>query len=720
MIKRLTDWLDHRTGYRDLMHEALNEPIPGGAKWRYVWGSTLTFTFFVQVITGFCLWMAYSPSATSAWESVYYIQYHMVFGWVVRGIHHFAAQAMMILLMLHLMQVVIDGAYKAPREVNFWLGLVLMQIVMFLGLTGYLLPWDQKGYYATRVATEIMGSAPLVGPYMQQLMQGGTSYGNHTLTRFFALHAGILPAMLVGFLALHIYVFRRHAIHTHSEVSVTSSKVFSIACIVIAAGIAIAKYFKLVSFPPAYAIAIIFVVLGLFAFLFGRKGKPEPESRFWPDQVLKDGVACLAVMAAILGATIYWHGAELTAPANPSEAYSAARPEWYYLFLFKFLQFEFVSQWGEMTHLGEALGAIVIPGILFGILALMPIIAYFRLGHKFNVAYLWTMIGIAGALTGIAYYEDWYGDTEEGRDFRASVAEAHRDGHRTVELAMSETGIPPEGAATLLANDPLTQGPKIFEQYCLSCHQTESRFDEFEEKPQAPGLADPANREEIFFGSRAWTQAVLTDFGGHFSSLANITGERAEAAQAILEGSMKDWSDSNAEVLTDPENKDDYKALVEFLYTQSQRPDALAPDDAVVQRGQEIFISGEMTKGSIDACVDCHSMHALTTQGEGNLLKIVLQEEPLSEDLQPVLTGYAGTEWLKKFIANPQAHYAGEYGNNAMPAFESQLSEHDLEMVSRWLAKDYYIAPVTLPHDAKPAADAPPAEEEAKEAAKAE
>lgn len=634
MIKRLSDWLDHRTGYRDLMHEALNEPIPGGAKWRYVWGSTLTFTFFVQVITGFCLWFAYSPSATTAWESVYFIQYHMMFGWVVRGIHHFAAQAMMILLILHLMQVVIDGAYKAPREVNFWLGLVLMQIVMFLGLTGYLLPWDQKGYYATRVATEIMGSAPFVGPYLQQIMQGGAAYGHHTLTRFFALHAGVLPALLVAFLGLHIYVFRRHAIH-----------------------------------------AI--------------KKEGEIDGVFWPDQILKDGVACLAVLAAILAATVYWHGAELTAPANPSEAYSAARPEWYYLFLFRFLKFEFVSQWGEATHLGEALGAIVIPGVLFTILIMMPITAYLRIGHKFNVAFLWVVLGVAGTLTGIAYYEDWYAETPAGKDFRSAVAAAHQDGHRAVELASSETGIPPEGASTLLANDPLTQGPKIFEQYCLSCHQPQDRLDEFKEKPQAPGLADPKLRDEIYFGSRDWIRNVLTDFGGHFASLGNIEGERAEAAQAIIGGSMKDWSDGNAETLTNEANKADYDALVEFLYAQSRRPDALAPDAEAVQRGKEIFVSGEMTMGSIDACVDCHSMHALTVVDKD----IIFEVEPLSDSLQPILTGYGGAKWLKDFIADPQTHYAGEYGNNAMPGFQGQLSDHDLEMVARWLAKDYYLAP---------------------------
>ena len=105
--------------------------------------------------------MAYSPSAQTAWESVYYIQYEMHGGWLLRGMHHFMAQAMVVLLALHLMQVVIDGAYRAPREVNFWLGLVLMQIVLALSLTGYLLPWDQKGYWATRVATNLLGVVPL-------------------------------------------------------------------------------------------------------------------------------------------------------------------------------------------------------------------------------------------------------------------------------------------------------------------------------------------------------------------------------------------------------------------------------------------------------------------------------------------------------------------------------------------------------------------------------
>ena len=156
-MKKLIDWLDHRTGCRAITHDALYENIPGGSRWRYVWGSTLTFALMVQFITGIFLWMAYSPSATTAWESVFYIQYEMSGGWLLRGIHHYTAQLMTILLVLHLMQVVIDGAYKAPREINFWFGIGLLVLVLGLSLTGYLLPWDQKGFWATKVSTNLHG-----------------------------------------------------------------------------------------------------------------------------------------------------------------------------------------------------------------------------------------------------------------------------------------------------------------------------------------------------------------------------------------------------------------------------------------------------------------------------------------------------------------------------------------------------------------------------------
>ena len=163
---------------------------------------------------------------------------------------------------------------------------------------------------------------------------------------------------------------------------------------------------------------------------------------FWPDQILKDAMACLAVLAAVMGLSI-WKGAELAAPANPAEAYNAARPEWYYLFLFRFLKFGWVSQLGEMTHLGEAFGAVVIPGLLMTVLIAMPMIAYYRGGHRFNVIYLTVVVLGAAGLTGMALYEDRY--SEKGMEFRFDERQALVDGERAVELA-TRLGIPAEGA----------------------------------------------------------------------------------------------------------------------------------------------------------------------------------------------------------------------------------------------------------------------------------
>jgi ubiquinol-cytochrome c reductase cytochrome b subunit len=320
------------------------------------------------------------------------------------------------------------------------------------------------------------------------------------------------------------------------------------------------------------------------------------------------------------------------------------------------------------------------------VIILMPLIAHLRGGHRINVAFLWAMVGIAGTLTSLALYEDWWADNRAGRDFRAAVTAAHHDAERVTQLALSPTGIPPQGAATLLQTDPLTQGPRLFETYCISCHQPQAWSGQFPEKPVAPELADPHERNSVRFGSRDWIKSVLTDFPKTFAPLANTQGAAAEAAKDILEGSMQDWSRSNGPKLLDPANAEDFAALAEFLYAQSRRSDALSPADPKVRRGLEIFSSGKLKAGEIDACIDCHSMTPLTVVKD----QIVFDEKPLSTDLFPVLTGYGGVDWLQRMIADPQAHYAGDDGHNAMPAFADQLNSAQLELLARWLAGDFY------------------------------
>jgi len=435
-VKAFFDWLDDRTGYRKIVKGTLYEPVPGGARWRYVWGSTLSFAIVVQFITGVALWAAYSPSSQTAWESVFYIQEEMTGGWILRGIHHYTAQAMTVLLVLHLMQVLIDGAYKAPREINFWTGIFLLCLVMAMSLTGYLLPWDQKGYWATKVATNLIGVVPLIGEDLQKVVVGGVDYGHHTLTRFFALHAGVLPAILIGFIVGHIYLFRRHGIHA-------------------------------------------------------KKPHKKRDGMFWPDQILMDSVACLAVMAAVL-VLVFWHGgAELSAPADPAERFPA-RPDWYFMFLFQFLKY----------FPGEMLiwGGIIIPGLVFLLVMALPLFSKWwgKVGHVFNIIVVVLLLVGFVYLTVEAYQYD-----AKDKEYQFAKQQAAQDAARVRELARAPEGIAPIGAAALLQDDPKTQGPRIFAAKCASCHTYDGHdgMGRPQEEPSAPDLHN--------WGSREWLAGIL-------------------------------------------------------------------------------------------------------------------------------------------------------------------------------------------------------------------
>ena len=665
----LLDWLDHRTGYRAFMHEALYERIPGGSRWRYVWGSTLVFTFFMQVVTGLFLWMAYSPSAHTAWESVFHIQYQMQGGWLLRGLHHFTAQAMVVLLALHLMQVVIDGAYRAPREVNFWLGLILMQIVLGLSLTGYLLPWDQKGYWATRVATNLLG---LVGQRVPELVVGGPDYGHQTLTRFFAFHAGVLPVLLVVFLALHITLFRRHGISSKTPL----------------------------------------------------RGADAP---FWPDQVFKDAVACLAVLAVVLFLVVRpalfgnegpLHtpsvelGAELGAPADAATPYSAARPEWYFLFLFQFLKlFE-----GHGAT-GEFLGAIVVPGLVMGFMFLMPFIGRWKLGHRLNIVYLLSLgLGI-GWLTFSAYREDhranwvdwntygaeysdvqdvlretsgdpqkldhyFHGDAAKLADFDRKLATyqqvkksadyldavklADEDARRAKELASRPELIPITGASSLLSHDPLTQGRRLFERHCASCH---THFDP--DGPGSPGDHDRlarASAPNLFgFASRRWLTGLLDPKQivdpNYFANTAHSKSDMVDFVTGALQDG-KTWKKGEVESVVD--------ALSAEAKLQAQQASDNA-DPATIK-------AGELLIKDTDRCAQCHRFH----------------DTSVELGTAPDLTDYGSREWLTAFISNPSHERFYGKNNDRMPAFaadpqhpeKNRLSAEEIAYLVSWLRGD--------------------------------
>ena len=203
-MKALLNWIDERTGILTAGSDCLGRPVPGGPAWRNVWPATIVFTFAVQAITGLALWVYYSPGAQTAWESVYYLQHQVTGGWLLRAVHHYAAQVMLVLIGIYLVQTIVLKAYRAPREFVFWLAVLMGMVTLGLMLTGDLLAWDQNSYSATLVRTKFLLLLPGIGNHLFKLAIGGPGpgFGHLTITRFLALHAGLLSAT---FLLLNLF-----------------------------------------------------------------------------------------------------------------------------------------------------------------------------------------------------------------------------------------------------------------------------------------------------------------------------------------------------------------------------------------------------------------------------------------------------------------------------------------------------------------------------------
>jgi ubiquinol-cytochrome c reductase cytochrome b subunit len=407
-VGRLGDWFDQRTGHRELVRHALEEPVRGGARWAYVFGSALVVLFGLQVLTGAAMALYYSPSATDAWASVDFIQHHVWLGWLTRGLHHLGASGMVVVAGLHLLQTLWFRAYRAPRELNWLTGLALLLLVLTFALTGYLLPWDQKGYWATQVATSLIGLAPGVGDPLQRIAQGGASYGNLTLTRFYGAHVVLLPALTTALIAAHLWLFRRHGVTT----------------------------------PPWMPEA---------------QGEAKQET-FFPKQVAMDAGFALLLVAVLVGLAVRSHGTTLEAPADPSSQY-LARPEWYFLPLFQLLKY-FHGSW-------ELVGALL-PGVGLAFVAALPFLHRYWSARRPAMArgLAWVVTaGLAGA-GGLGVMAD----RQDAAD--PTVAKLREQADREAELAerLATIGVPVTGPLDLYKNDPVVWGERVYTRKCQTCH----------------------------------------------------------------------------------------------------------------------------------------------------------------------------------------------------------------------------------------------------------
>ncbi len=310
-LQQLAVWLDHRTGIETAVKNFLYENIPASSGWHQVLGSVAVFLFMLQAFTGVLLAFNYAPTPGDAYNSLRYIVTELTGGRLIRGLHHWGASMMIVVVVMHMLQVFLYGAYKKPREATWMAGVGLLLLTLAYGLTGYLLPWDNRAYWGTVVTTQIAGQAPVIGPYLSRFLGGAGAIGVVTFARFYGMHVLLLPPVTSLLIVLHIYLVRKHGVAPAPE------------------------------------------------------DEALPPKKFYPEQVFKDTVAVFIAFVILFAMAVLVH-IPLERIADPTDTTYIPRPEWYFLFLFQTLKlFE-----GPL----EVFGSVVLPGLAILTLLLIPFI----------------------------------------------------------------------------------------------------------------------------------------------------------------------------------------------------------------------------------------------------------------------------------------------------------------------------------------------------------
>lgn len=304
-------WLDHRTGIETAIRNFLYEEIPASSGWRQVFGSIAVFLFLVQAFTGALLAFNYAPTPGDAYNSLRYILTEVTGGHLIRGLHHWGASMLIVVVVLHMTQVFLYGAYKKPREATWMVGVVLLLLTMAYGLTGYLLPWDNRAYWGTVVATGIAARIPLAGTYVSRLLGGENAIGVVTFARFYGLHVLLLPPATALLIATHIYLVRKHGV------------------------------------APAPG------------------DETKPKRKFYPRQAFIDTLAIFVAFVVLFVMAVAVR-VPLERLADPTDATYIPRPDWYFLFLYQTLKF--------FDGPLEVVGSVILPGLAVLALILTPFV----------------------------------------------------------------------------------------------------------------------------------------------------------------------------------------------------------------------------------------------------------------------------------------------------------------------------------------------------------
>jgi ubiquinol-cytochrome c reductase cytochrome b subunit len=340
-MSKFASFISNRLGWPQYLRPFIEKPLPGDLGWSATFGSVCALLFLIQAVSGIILAFYYNPSPDHAHDSIGYIMSSVTSGRMLRGIHHWGASTMVIMVFGHLLSNFFSGSFKAPREITWIIGVVLLLLTLGFGFSGYLLPWDQKAYWATVVSANIVADVPLIGIYFSRLLLGGETVSGLTLTRFYAIHTLLLPALTLFCIAFHIYLVRVHDVAGHgAEKSVELQKTY--------------RFFPQHLFRCTIVFTLVFTVILLLSFFV---------------EVPLEDVA-----------------------GTPDPAY-LPRPEWYYMWLFQLLTF-FPGKF-------EILGSLVIPLIGLMLLFLLPFLGKTDLRGPANRP-LATAVGVS-CLVGLVY-----------------------------------------------------------------------------------------------------------------------------------------------------------------------------------------------------------------------------------------------------------------------------------------------------------------------------
>lgn len=355
-LKQFWKWFDDRTGTSDAIMPLAKHLVPPDSKWAYVFGSATLFCFMLQVITGVALAMLYQPTTSSAYESLKYITNEVPLGNILRGIHYFGASAMIILVGMHMIRTYLMAAFKYPREMSWISGVGLLLLTVGMGFTGQLLRFDSKGIWGVVVAAQQAGRLPIIGTLAGRFLLGGDTLGGATLSRFFAFHVFLIPALIFALLGLHLYLVFRNGISEPPKAG---------------------RLVKRETYREWYHK------------MLEKKGVP-----FWPDAAWRDMLFGLVVVLIILLLAVIIGSPEIGKAPDPTDIVTNPRPDWYMLWIF--------AMFAKIPRVLENYAIVLIPAVGILVLLLLPIL--FSTGERSAFRRPWAIGIVITAVTVVGVF----------------------------------------------------------------------------------------------------------------------------------------------------------------------------------------------------------------------------------------------------------------------------------------------------------------------------